>query len=51
MTVGGTLTNSDTFNIGNSSLSAPTTVTAAALTNTGTIELFGNTSNSANQAT
>ena len=48
--IGGTLTNTATFNIGNTALSAPTTVTAAGLSNTGTINLAGNTANSANQA-
>ena len=50
VTVGGTLSNSATLSVGNVNLSAPTTVTAAALNNTGTINLAGNTSNSANQA-
>jgi hypothetical protein len=47
-TIGGTLGNAATLNIGNTSLSAPTTVTAAAFTNSGTVNLAGNTSNSAN---
>ena len=38
-TVGGTLSNTATFNIGNTALSALTTVTAAGLNNTGTINL------------
>ena len=50
-TIGGTLSNTATLNIGNTALSAPTAVTAAALTNTGTMTLAGNTSNSANSAT
>jgi hypothetical protein len=49
-TIGGTLGNNGTLNIGNTSLSAPTTVTAAGLSNTGTINLAGNTSNSTNAA-
>src|SRR5579883_1712288 len=50
LNVGGTLTNSNTVDIGNTGLSSATTVTAAALSNTGTINLTGNTS-SATQAT
>ncbi|HLI14159.1 MAG TPA: choice-of-anchor D domain-containing protein [Alphaproteobacteria bacterium] len=50
LNVGGTLTNSNTVNIGNTGLSAATTVTAAALSNTGTIQLFGNSGGS-HQAT
>ena len=49
-TIGGTLSNTNALNIGNTALSAPTTVTAAGLTNTGTINLAGNTGNTANQA-
>ena len=41
LTIGGTLTNSATFEIGNTGLSKATTVTAAGLANTGTIDLTG----------
>jgi len=43
--VAGTLTNNTTLNLGPSdhSLAANTTVTAAGLANTGTVNLFGNT--------
>ena len=56
MTIGGALTNSNTIQIGTGyfNLSAPTTVTAANLTNTttGTIDLYGNASEgTTNQAT
>src|SRR3984893_18056548 len=56
LTVGGTLTNtgSGTVQVGTSggSLSATSTVSAAALSNTGTIDLFGNTTpGTTNQAT
>jgi hypothetical protein len=54
LTVGGTLTNtsSGTVQVGTSggSLSATSTLSAAGLSNSGTVDLFGNTSNSANQA-
>src|SRR5437764_9761340 len=43
VTVGGTLSNTTTLSIGNNNLSAPTTVTAAGLNNTGTVNLAGNT--------
>ena len=43
VTVAGTLGNSNSLNIGNTKLSAPTTVTAAALTNSGTVGLLGST--------
>ncbi|MBV9860284.1 MAG: hypothetical protein JO038_09310, partial [Alphaproteobacteria bacterium] len=43
LTIGGTLTNSANLNIGNTGLSANTTVTAAGLVNAGTIRLAGNT--------
>jgi hypothetical protein len=47
--VGGTLTNSGTFNIGISNLSAPTNVTATGLANSGTINMVGSsTANVAN---
>jgi fibronectin-binding autotransporter adhesin len=54
VTIGGTLTNSGTTDIGNGNggLSASTTVTAAGLHNTGTLILQGNaTSGTTNQAT
>ena len=56
VTIGGALTNSNTIQIGTGyfNLSAPTTVTAANLTNTttGTIDLYGNASEgTTNQAT
>jgi hypothetical protein len=41
LAIGGTLTNSGHLTIGNSSLSVGTTVTAAALSNSGTIDLTG----------
>jgi hypothetical protein len=41
LTIGGTLTNSGTIEIGNTSLTKATTVTAAGLANTGTIDLTG----------
>ncbi len=44
LTVGGTLTNSASLNIGNTGLTRATTVTAAGLANTGTIDLTGGTS-------
>src|SRR5271166_4745571 len=43
VTLGGTLSNSGTFDIGISGLVAPTTVTATGLANTGTIGIAGNT--------
>ncbi len=43
LTIGGTLTNGATFEVGNTSLSKATTVTAAGLANTGTIDLTGGT--------
>ena len=51
--VAGTLTNNTTLNLGPSdhSLAANTTVTAAGLANTGTVNLFGNTGSPAIQAT
>ncbi len=55
--IGGTLTNTGTVDVGTSAfgdfnLSAPTTLTAAALANTGTIGIFGNiTPGTANRAT
>ncbi len=42
LAVGGTLTNSDYVQIGNTGLSANTTLSADAVTNTGTIDLYGN---------
>ena len=45
LTLGGALTNGGTFDIGNTGLSAPTTVTTTALANTGTINLAGSTIN------
>ncbi len=41
LTIGGTLTNSGSFYVGNTSLAKATTVAAAGLSNTGTIELTG----------
>ena len=51
--VAGTLTNNTTLNLGPSdhSLAANTTVTAAGLANTGTVNLFGNTGSPAIRAT
>ena len=43
VSIGGTLSNSGVFAIGNSSISKASTVTAEALTNTGTIDLTGGT--------
>ena len=43
LTIGGTLTNNGTLDIGNTSLTKATTVTAAGLANTGTINLTGGT--------
>ena len=43
-TFGGTLTNDGTFDIGNSGLSAATTVTASGLDNTGALSLAGSSS-------
>ncbi len=43
LAIGGTLTSSDFFEIGNTGLTKATTVTAAGLANTGTIELTGGT--------
>jgi hypothetical protein len=40
-TFGGTLTNEDTFDIGNGSLSTGTTVTANGLDDSGTLALLG----------
>jgi hypothetical protein len=52
VTVGGTLTNNTTLTIGNPNLNAPTTVSAAGFTNSGTVNLLGNTTaGSTNQAT
>src|SRR5271167_1141050 len=52
LTIGGSLINSGTANIGNGNLSVPTTVSAAALSNTGTINIAGNSSSATtNQAT
>jgi hypothetical protein len=45
VTFGGVLTNTGAFAIGNSGLSAPTKVTAAALVNTGSLSVQGNTQN------
>ena len=42
LTIGGTLTNSASLNIGNGILTGPSTVNAAALDNTGAINLTGN---------
>ena len=42
LAVGGTLTNSNYVQIGNTGLSANTTLSAAAVGNTGTIDLYGN---------
>ena len=47
LTVGGTLTNSDYVQIGNTGLSANTTLSADAVANTGTIDLYGNGTNQA----
>ena len=47
LAVGGTLTNSNYVQIGNTGLSANTTLSAAAVTNTGTITLNGNGANQA----
>src|SRR5271166_2008693 len=47
LAIAGTLTNSGTFTIGNSNLSAPTTVTAGGLSNTGTLTITGNTATQA----
>jgi hypothetical protein len=47
LTVGGMLTNSRELSVGNATLSAPTTVSATALTNTGQIRLTGSASNKA----
>lgn len=44
MTIGGTLTNTGSVVIGNSSLSASSTLTVSGLTNLGTINLWGNES-------
>jgi hypothetical protein len=46
-TIGGTLTNSGHLSLGNSTLSAPDTVTAASLDNTGSIYLTGSSANQA----
>ena len=43
LTIGGTLTNSGSFDIGSTSLTKATTVTAAGLASTGTINLNGGT--------
>jgi hypothetical protein len=43
LTVGGTLTNTDAITIGNSDITQVTTVTAAGLSNSGTIDLQGST--------
>ena len=51
LTIVGTLTNSYDITIGTSSLSASTMATAAALANTGTIDLTGGTGTNTNQAT
>ena len=45
LTVAGTLTNSGTLQIGNGALTADDGVTAAAVDNTGLLELFGSTAN------
>jgi hypothetical protein len=45
LTVGGTLTNSRSLTIGNPNLSAPDSVTAASLDNTGRVVLLGSDSN------
>jgi hypothetical protein len=52
LSVGGTLTNAATVQVGTSSnnLSATATVSAANLVNSGTIDLIGSTTNSSNQA-
>jgi hypothetical protein len=51
-TIGGTLSNTSMLNIGNTALTAPTTVTAAGFTNSGTVNLLGNTTaGSTNKAT
>ncbi|MGH8317796.1 MAG: PEP-CTERM sorting domain-containing protein [Steroidobacteraceae bacterium] len=41
LSIGGTLTNSGQMNIGSDGMSAPTTVTAAALNNTGSLQIIG----------
>ena len=46
LAIGATLSNSGTVNIGNTSLSAATTVTATGLANTGTINIAGGIHNS-----
>ncbi len=52
LTIGGTLTNTGTVTIGNAAMTAPTTVTAAALNDSGPLILQGNGSaNTTNQAT
>ena len=47
LTISGTLTNSSTFEVGNGNLIKATTVTAAGLSNTGTIALTGGTATQA----
>ena len=47
LAVGGTLTNSNYVQIGNTGLSANTTLSADAVANTGTIDLYGNGTNQA----
>jgi autotransporter passenger strand-loop-strand repeat protein len=49
--VGGTLSNTNYLSIGNTSLTAPTTVSAGSLTNAGTIYLEGGTGTDTNAAT
>jgi hypothetical protein len=47
LNIGGTLTNAGHFVVGNRSLSAPDTVTAAALDSTGSLNLLGSSTNQA----
>ena len=47
LSIAGTLTSSNFVGVGNTSLSAPTLVSANALVDTGTIEIFGSTSKQA----
>jgi hypothetical protein len=47
LNIGGTLTNSGSLRIGNATLSAPDTVSAASLDNTGQIRLLGSATNQA----
>ena len=51
LAIGGTLTNTLSLQIGNTGLALASTVTASALANTGTIQLFGGTGANTAQAT